>query len=62
MGLLDLSVPVYHHHALLRDASGDKLAKRLGSESLKVLRENGVTAADLLAQLSANSPGIRLYE
>ncbi len=49
--LLELPVPVYHHHALLRDASGDKLAKRLGSRSLKELRENGVTAADILIRL-----------
>ena len=49
--ILDLPVPVYHHHALLRDASGDKLAKRLGSQSLKELRESGVTAADIRARL-----------
>ena len=49
--LLDLPVPDYHHHALLRDASGDKLAKRFGSQPLRDLRDNGVTAADIRARL-----------
>ncbi len=49
--LLELPVPVYHHHALLRDAAGEKLAKRRGSPSLRELREEGVTAADVLARL-----------
>ena len=44
--LLDLPVPAYHHHALLKDASGAKLAKRLSSQSLKELRESGVTVTD----------------
>ncbi len=49
--LLDLPVPVYHHHALLRDASGEKLAKRLGSRSLRELRDDGATPADVLTRL-----------
>lgn len=49
--LLELPVPVYHHHALLLDASGEKLAKRRDSPSLKELRDAGATAADVLAQL-----------
>ena len=60
--LLDLPVPVYHHHALLKDASGAKLAKRLSSQSLKELREDGATVADLIDQMSADWPEIRLYE
>ncbi len=49
--LLDLPVPVYHHHDLLRDASGEKLAKRTGSRSLGELREDGATPADILRRL-----------
>lgn len=49
--LLGLPVPTYHHHALLKDASGDKLAKRLGSQSLAELRDSGVTPADVLSRL-----------
>ncbi len=49
--LLDLPVPIYHHHDLLRDSSGDKLAKRARSPSLQELRENGVTAADVAARV-----------
>ncbi len=49
--LLELPVPVYHHHALLRDAAGEKLAKRRGSPSLKELRDSGATADDVLARL-----------
>ncbi|MDE0878425.1 MAG: tRNA glutamyl-Q(34) synthetase GluQRS [Sphingomonas bacterium] len=39
--LLDLPTPRYHHHALLTDTHGERLAKRRGSASLKALREAG---------------------
>ena len=39
--LLDLPVPRWHHHALLMDEIGQKLAKRRGSASLKDRREEG---------------------
>lgn len=51
--LLGLPVPVWHHHPLLLDANGDKLAKRRGSRSLadrRAAREDGrALAADLRA-------------
>jgi glutamyl-Q tRNA(Asp) synthetase len=51
--LLDLPVPRWHHHPLLLDASGHKLAKRRGSPSLADRRDAGedgrVLAADLRA-------------
>ena len=40
--LLGLPVPVWHHHALILDADGRKLAKRRGSPSLADLRARGV--------------------
>jgi glutamyl-Q tRNA(Asp) synthetase len=40
--LLGLPSPAYHHHGLIRDETGDKLAKSKGSESLADLRARGV--------------------
>lgn len=39
--LLDLPVPRWHHHPLLLDPDGRKLAKRRGSPSLSERRHNG---------------------
>jgi len=39
--LLDLPVPQWHHHDLLLDDTGRKLAKRRGSPSLADRRESG---------------------
>ncbi|MFN5820987.1 MAG: tRNA glutamyl-Q(34) synthetase GluQRS, partial [Novosphingobium sp.] len=39
--LLDLPVPVWHHHPLLCEADGRKLAKRRGSPALADLRKAG---------------------
>jgi glutamyl-Q tRNA(Asp) synthetase len=51
--LLDLPVPLYHHHVLLADASGQRLAKRTDAPSIASLRAAGADpqrlAADLLA-------------
>ncbi|WP_435418920.1 tRNA glutamyl-Q(34) synthetase GluQRS [Parerythrobacter aurantius] len=49
--LLDLPVPRWHHHALLFDESGQKLAKRRGSPALsdhRLAGEDGRTWADRL--------------
>jgi glutamyl-Q tRNA(Asp) synthetase len=45
--LLDLPVPVWNHHALICDDSGERLAKRHNATSLRDLRNRGVTAAAL---------------
>jgi glutamyl-Q tRNA(Asp) synthetase len=37
--LLDLPVPQWHHHALVRDETGKRLAKRDAARSLRSLRE-----------------------
>jgi glutamyl-Q tRNA(Asp) synthetase len=39
--LLDLPVPVYHHHGLILDADGRRLAKRHGAPTLADLRLAG---------------------
>ena len=45
--LLDLPPPVYHHHRLIVDANGRKLAKSARDTSLKSLRESGASPADI---------------
>ena len=49
--LLDLPVPDYHHHALLADAAGERLAKRHGAPTLADLRAGGMDPAALVAAL-----------
>lgn len=59
--LLGLPAPRYHHHGLLTDPHGAKLAKSSGSESLQALREAGLTAAAIRARLGfgpADGPGL----
>lgn len=45
--LLGLPEPMYHHHRLITDDDGRKLAKSLGDTSLRTLREQGVSAAEI---------------
>jgi glutamyl-Q tRNA(Asp) synthetase len=49
--LLGLPVPRWHHHALLMDESGEKLAKRRGSPALAERREAGEDGRVLAEQL-----------
>ncbi|MEA2780297.1 MAG: glutamyl-Q tRNA(Asp) synthetase [Rhodospirillaceae bacterium] len=44
--LLDLTVPDYHHHGLLTNSRGERLAKRDGALTLAALRDAGHTPAD----------------
>lgn len=46
--LLAFPVPEYLHHPLITDERGERLAKRLGSESLQSIRERGISAAEFL--------------
>jgi glutamyl-Q tRNA(Asp) synthetase len=45
--LLDLPSPLYHHHRLITDAAGHKLAKSARSTSLAALRAAGLSPADI---------------
>ena len=45
--LLGLPAPRYHHHRLVLDASGQKLSKSRGAPSLRDLRAEGLTPADI---------------
>jgi len=49
--LFGLPTPLYAHHALLRDATGERLAKRRDSESLHDLRQAGRVPADIWRQV-----------
>jgi glutamyl-Q tRNA(Asp) synthetase len=49
--LLGLPTPDYHHHDLIRDDAGRRLAKRAAAPTLASLREAGVTPAELRARL-----------
>lgn len=51
--LLGLPVPHYHHHPLLTDASGKRLAKRDGAPTLVALRERGADPQALVSDLRA---------
>lgn len=55
--LLGLPTPRYHHHPLLRDAEGRRLAKRDGAPALADLREQGQDSATLLSGLSNRMVG-----
>lgn len=47
--LLGLPVPVYHHHRLIRDAAGKRLAKRDDARAIATYRAAGMTAGDVRA-------------
>jgi len=49
--LLGLPTPRYHHHALLTDAGGRRLAKRDNAATIAALRASGTTAAEVQARL-----------
>jgi len=45
--LLDLPVPVWHHHPLVRDEAGKRLAKRADACAIRSYREAGWTPEDV---------------
>ncbi|HYP58380.1 MAG TPA: tRNA glutamyl-Q(34) synthetase GluQRS [Beijerinckia sp.] len=49
--LLDLPEPSYHHHGLLRDASGQKLSKSLRAKALRTLRQEGLSPLEVRERL-----------
>lgn len=51
--LIGLPVPQWHHHALIVDEEGRKLAKRRGSASLADWRRQGMDGRQLAADLRA---------
>ena len=49
--LLGLPTPIYHHHRLIRDDTGKRLAKRDDARAIATYRAEGLTPADLRARL-----------
>lgn len=49
--LLGFDVPLYHHHRLVMDQSGKRLAKRDDALSIRALREQGRTPADVFEMI-----------
>ncbi len=49
--LLELPEPLYHHHRLITDAAGRKLAKSAGDVSVRAMRQAGVTPAEIRARI-----------
>lgn len=45
--LLDLPTPIYHHHGLIRDAAGKRLAKRDDARAIKKYRLDGAQPNDI---------------
>ena len=53
--LLDFPTPNYHHHALIRDGAGQKLAKSLRAKPLRSYRQEGLKREDVLARLGLSA-------
>ena len=45
--LLDLPTPIYHHHRLIRDEDGRRLAKRDDARAIATYRDQGASPADI---------------
>lgn len=54
--LLGLPVPEWHHHRLITDETGRRLAKRDNARSLRSLRESGWTAERVWEELGLTFP------
>ena len=53
--LLDLPTPAFRHHALVRDETGKRLAKRDDARSIAAYRDAGLSPADVLALARAGT-------
>lgn len=49
--LLGLPTPIYHHHRLIRDDTGKRLAKRDDARAIAKYREDGASPADIRAMV-----------
>ena len=49
--LLGLPTPIYHHHPLIRDDQGKRLAKRDDARAISLYRDEGATPTDLRAMV-----------
>ncbi len=49
--LLGFATPAYHHHRLIRDAAGKRLAKRDDARAIRAFRAEGATPQDIRAMV-----------
>ncbi|MFD0981230.1 tRNA glutamyl-Q(34) synthetase GluQRS [Tropicimonas aquimaris] len=49
--LLELPTPIYHHHKLIRDTAGKRLAKRDDARAIATYRSEGQTPDDIRAMV-----------
>ena len=49
--LLGLPTPLYHHHRLIRDETGKRLAKRDDARAIRKYREDGLSPADIRSMI-----------
>ena len=54
--LLQLPTPTYHHHRLIRDDTGKRLAKRDDARALSKYRAEGATPADIRRLVGLDRP------
>lgn len=52
-GLLEIPTPVYHHHKLIRDAAGKRLAKRDDARAISLYRQQGASPAEIRAMVKS---------
>ena len=55
--LLGLPQPTYHHHRLVRDAEGRRLAKRDDARAISRYRDEGATPRDIRAMVGLQASG-----
>jgi glutamyl-Q tRNA(Asp) synthetase len=54
--LFDLPTPIYHHHRLIRDEQGKRLAKRDDARAIAKYRAEGATPADIRRMVGLPNP------
>jgi len=54
--LFDLPTPIYHHHRLIRDEAGKRLAKRDDARAIAKYRAEGATPADIRRMVGLPNP------
>ncbi len=54
--LLSLPTPIYHHHRLIRDETGKRLAKRDDARALSRYRAEGLTPGDIREEIGLAHP------
>ena len=55
LGKISFNDITFHHHPLLKAPGGGKLSKSAGATSVKYLRENAKTPADIFTLIAANT-------